>query len=82
MQTFFKHEGAFFYIDLVINEFEVFDDYQLELLEIPIDSSSISAIETYEFYSEKARNDFKAALLSELKKMAAIDDKLSDMITR
>lgn len=71
-----------FYTNLVINEFEVFDDYQLELLEIPIDSSSISTIETYEFYSEKARNDFKERLLSELKKMAAIDDKLSDLITR
>lgn len=82
MQTFFKHEGTFFYTNLVINEFEVFDDYQLELLEIPIDSSSISTIETYEFCSEKARNDFKERLLSELKKMAAIDDKLSDMITR
>lgn len=73
MQTFFKHEGAFFYINIVSNEYGVNNDY-LELYDVPIDSNTPKIINGYQFSSKKERDAFKENLLNELRKIPQLDD--------
>ena len=80
MQTFYNYDGAFFYIDLVIDEYTVDGNYCLELSRILEDSSSISTFDTYSFSSEKERDDFKEQLSSKLRRIALLDEEIEDIL--
>mgnify|MGYP001740641112 FL=1 len=82
METFFKHEGIFFDINLVV--YRYFDDYDgtycLELSTIQEDSYNISEFGTYVFSIEQERDEFEKEMLSKLKRIVMLDNELEDML--